>query len=157
MGGGRGGGGRPGGASQYKGTVRWESAKPILEALKTPLPDSCANHYVIGVSGFPLMSGRGRRSQDEGEGEPSQLPEGMVDRLKAFTFLQPKGKEPAQPGIVQRQQETGSASILFGFSKEMLALSPDDKEVTFSTHLGGLVVKTKFTLKEMMYHRELAA
>jgi hypothetical protein len=43
MGGGRGGhGGHTGSAPQYKGTVRWESAKPVLEALKTPLPEvSC--------------------------------------------------------------------------------------------------------------------
>lgn len=158
MGGGRGGRGGMGGSSQFKGTVRWETAKPILEALKTPLPDSFANHYVISVSGFPWMSGRGRRSQGEGEGETdaSQSPEDMLDRLKAFTSLQSKGKELVQPGIVQQQQTTGNPSLLFGFSKEILALGRDDKEVTFSTHLGRLLVKTNFTLKEMLYHGELA-
>jgi hypothetical protein len=46
MGGGRGGrgGGGSGGAQQYKGTVRWESVKPVQEALKTTLPESLAGH-----------------------------------------------------------------------------------------------------------------
>jgi len=35
-------------------------------------------------------------------------------------------------------------------------LTPDDKEVTFTTQLGRLDLKTKFNLKDMMYHKELA-
>jgi hypothetical protein len=46
--------------------------------------------------------------------------------------------------------------LLFGFSKEILTLSPGDKEVTFSTHLGRLAVKTKFNLQEMLYRGDLA-
>jgi hypothetical protein len=66
MGGGRRMGGSQGGGRgqqrgmSYKGTVRWESAKPVLDALKTPLPDAFANHYVIAVIGFPLPSGQRR-------------------------------------------------------------------------------------------------
>jgi hypothetical protein len=124
MGGGRAGrGDRTGSAPQYKGTVRWESAKPVLEALKTPLPESLADRYVISVSGFPMMSGR--RSQSEAQGEPSQSPQDMLEDLKALTSLQPKGKAIAQPGVVERQQTTnGSSSYLFGFSKEILSLGP---------------------------------
>lgn len=156
MGGGRGGrGDRTGSAPQYKGTVRWESAKPVLEALKTPLPESLADRYVISVSGFPMMSGR--RSQSEAQGEPSQSPQDLLEDLKALTSLQPKGKAIAQPGVVERQQTTtGSSSYLFGFSKEILTLGPDDKEVAFSTVLGRLAVKAKFNLKEMIYRGELA-
>jgi hypothetical protein len=89
MGGGRGGGrGRRGqSAESIKGTVRWESAKPILEALKTPLPDVFANHYVISVSGFPLSGGR-RRSQDDSDENSSKSTEDMLDRLKGLSFLE---------------------------------------------------------------------
>src|SRR5580692_3269941 len=46
MGGGRrGGGGMPG--QTFKGIVRWESAKPIRDALKDPLPEGFENQYVI--------------------------------------------------------------------------------------------------------------
>ncbi len=159
---GRGGGGRGGGrggGQPVKGMVRWESAKPILEALKTKLPDSFADHYVISVSGFPMMSGRRRwqgQGGDEGEGQQNApSPQEMLDRLKSFTSLEPKDKPIAQPGVVERQKDDNTV-LLFGFSKQTLALSPGDKEVTFSTRLGRLTVKTKFNLKEMLYHGELA-
>jgi hypothetical protein len=35
-------------------------------------------------------------------------------------------------------------------------LTADDKEVTFTTQMGRLEVKTRFNLKDMMYHKELA-
>ena len=51
---GSGGGGRRGGGGpmpvSYTATVRWESAKPVQEALKTPLPEGLAGAYVISVS-----------------------------------------------------------------------------------------------------------
>ena len=154
--GGRGRGRSGRSAQSVSGTVRWESAKPILEALKTPLPEAFADRYLISVSGFPLDSGRYRRSQESSDGNSSQSAEDMLERLKGLTYLEPKGRESAQPGIVQQQPTAGAGSILFGFSKEMLALKPEDKEVTFSTRLGGVTVKTKFNFKDMLYRGELA-
>jgi hypothetical protein len=156
---GRGRGGRGGGRSsesQPKGTVRWESAKPVLEALKTTLPESFAGHYVISVNGFPSTSGYGRGSQDESQGDSPQASQDMLDHLKAYTSLQPKDKALAQPGVVEPQPAAGGTSFLFGFSKEILVLGPDDKEVAFSTRIGRLNIKTKFSLKEMTYRGELA-
>jgi len=159
MGGGGMGRGRSRGGGQrsesIKGTVRWESAKPILDAMKSPLPEEFANHYVISVSGFPLSGGRRRRSQEDSDTNSSQSTEDTLDNLKALTYLEPKGREGVQPGVAQ-QPSSGAGIILFGFSKETLALKPDDKEVTFSTRMGGLNVKTKFNLKDMLYHGELA-
>lgn len=167
MGGGRMGGGYPGGMGggrrgggrqqmpSVQGTVRWESAKPVVEAMKAPLPDAFANHYVISISGFPLNGGR-RRSQDDSDSNSSQSTDDMLDQLKSLTFLEPKGRDGAQPGVVQKSPSSGGGTIWFGFSKELLALKPEDKEVTFSTKLGRLLVKTKFNLKDMIYHGELA-
>ncbi len=152
MGGGRGGRAPGAGAQQYKGTVRWESAAPVLAALKTPLLEAFANHYVISASGFPL-SGARRSSQD---GDSSQASQDAIEQLKAYTSLQPKSKEIAQPGVVQQQPSSGAGSFLFGFARDVLDLSRDDKEVTFSTRLGRLVVKTKFNLLEMTYQGKLA-
>jgi hypothetical protein len=159
MGGGGMGRGRSRGGGQrsesIKGTVRWESAKPILDAMKSPLPEEFANHYVISVSGFPLNAGRRRRSQEDSDTNSSQSTEDTLDNLKALTYLEPKGREGVQPGVAQ-QPSSAAGIILFGFSKETLALKPDDREVTFSTRMGGLNVKTKFNLKDMLYHGELA-
>ncbi len=146
MGGGRGGRGGSGPAQQTTGTVRWESAKPVLEALKVSMPESLADRYVIGVSGFPSIRGRDSQTPDSD----------MADRLKALTSLQPKGKELAQPGVVEQQVTTTGSSILFGFAKDIVNLDPSDSEVIFSTQLDGLTVKTKFDLRQMTYHGQLA-
>ena len=148
--GGIGGGGmgrrNPGSApmQSFKGTARWESAKPIVEALKSKLPEGFDNHYVISVSGIPI-SGRYQRSEDD----PN------VDHLKGVTFFEPKGKRDLQPGIIQLQTSS-YGSVLFGFSKELITVTPDDKEVMFTTTFGRLQIKTKFILKEMLYRLELA-
>jgi len=158
--GGGGGGSRRNGPGippqNYKGTIRWESAKPVIDALKAPLDEAFSNHYVISVTGFPVQELGSRRQQSQGE-DSSQSVQDVLDHLKGVTFLQPKEKRDIQPGIV-KQPAAGSygTTVLFGFSKEVLALKPEDKEVTFVTSFGRLDLKAKFNLKEMMYHGELA-
>jgi hypothetical protein len=159
--GGGGTGGRRGGqqpVQTYRGTVRWESAKPVLEALKTQLPDSFADRYVLSVSGIPLPnSRRGSRDDDDTDSNSnSESTRDMLDRLKSVTSLDPKGKVEAQAGVVEQQTTAGLGTILFGFSKSILSLKPEDKEVTFSTQFGRVEVRTKFNLKDMLYRGELA-
>jgi hypothetical protein len=155
MGGGRRNGGQP--LQNYRGTVRWESAKPVLEALKTSVPEAFAGRYVISVSGIPLNPGSRRGYQDDDDNDSnSQSTREMLDRLKSVTSLEPKGRPEAQPGVIQQQSTAGLGSILFGFSRDVVSLKPEDKEVTFSTQFGRVVVRAKFNLKEMMYRGELA-
>ncbi|HEY2016926.1 MAG TPA: hypothetical protein VGH38_25655 [Bryobacteraceae bacterium] len=152
------GGGRRSAGSYEKGTVRWESAQPIIDAQKTPLPEAFANHYVISVSGIPLRTGRRNDVQtddDNRKSDDNRDRDDSLDNLKQFTILEPKGKELVQAGVVQRSSNAYS-SFLFGFSKETLQLSKDDHEVSFSTKLGQLIVKAKFDLKMMTYHKKLA-
>jgi len=146
---GRGGQGRGGQASAFHGTVRWESAQSILDALKSPLPDAFDNRYVIAVHGIPLLS---ERYQGRDEGEDS---EPNLDNLKALSSLQVKGKDLVQAGVVRRQASTTNL-ILFGFAKDMLSIDKKDSEVDFSTQMGRLIVKARFSPKEMLYHGVLA-
>jgi hypothetical protein len=167
MGGGRNGGGYPQ-SSNYKGTVRWESAQPILDALKTPLPDAFAKHYVIGVRDIPLIENRPQQQtqnpDDTDQDSPklstpdtssSDASKRTLDNLKQMTNLTPKGRAPAQPGVVQ-QMTPGGSYFLFGFSKEFLDFGKKDHEVEFTTQLGKLIVKAKFDPSEMLYHGNLA-
>ena len=78
-----------------------------------------------------------------------------MDRLKALTSLQVKGRDFVQAGVAKRQIGTGS-SFLFGFSKELLTVNAHDAEIQFRTQLGRLIVKASFLPKEMLYHGELA-
>jgi hypothetical protein len=149
IGGRRGGqGGNPADSIPIQGidvTVRWESAKPVLEALKTSLPSEFADHYVIGVNGLSnSVSSAGKDKEDD-----------MLDRLKGSAFLQAKGKEAIQPGVVQRSKD--GSEVLFGFKKEFLPLSASDKDVQFSLNTGQISVKAKFDPKEMVYRGKFEA
>ena len=161
---GTGGGGRRGGGGpmpvSYTATVRWESAKPVQEALKTPLPEGLAGAYVISVSGVPILSSSRQHSDDpDSDTAVSKgLSDEVLDRIKNLTYLEPKGKSPAQPSAVQKGpiSSSGMPTLLFGFPREALQLTADDREVLFTTKLGQIEVKSKFNLKDMMYHSELA-
>jgi len=120
---------------EYKGVVRWESAKPILEARKGTIPEGFENHYVISLRGFPYGQGKN-----------------AVEKIKAASSLTAKGKDAVPADVAQ----VIDGVLVLGFAKDTLKLSPEDKEVAFATALGKVPVKTKFTLKEMMYHEELA-
>ena len=137
---------------QYQVVVRWLSAKPLRLAMKPAPPDSMANDYVISVTGLPLTDAVRRRSSDDEESAGSRA--AILDRIKGLTCLDPKGKSPAQPGVVQQASEPDT--ILFGFSRELLPLSADDRDVTFTTQIERVEVKTKFNLKDMHYRDELA-
>ena len=129
---------------KFQGTVRWASAKPIMLALKEKLPESLANHYLISVSGIPVISGH---EGDTAAGDSFEL-------LKTQTALQVKGKEAVQPGIVQ-QDSDDTSTLYFGFLNQFVDLS-GAKEVTFSTTMGPMSVKARFDLKKMIYRGELA-
>ena len=158
-GGGRGNGGgqsRGGSVSPYEGTVRWDSARPILDAMKSPLPEDFEGRYVISVSGIPLMSGRSTSAgEDNDEAASRRQEQDDLDRLKGLSSLQSKGKDIVQAGVVARQVGSGT-SFLFGFSRDMMPLAAHDAEILFTTQLGRLVVKAHFLPKEMLYHGELA-
>jgi len=68
-----------------------ESAKPVLEALKAPLPDTFANHYVIGVRRISMMSGR-PRTRTTTTGQTAQLPK-PARQPQIADVPQPKDKE----------------------------------------------------------------
>jgi hypothetical protein len=153
---GRGRGNGGGVASPYEGTVRWESARPILEAMKSPLPEAFKGRYVISVSGIPLLRERSMGPVDEDDSTASRRHEKEdIDRLKDLSSLEARGRDPVQAGLVTRQVATGS-SFLFGFSRELLPLEKRDTDFLFTTTLGRLVVKAHFVPKEMLYHGELS-
>jgi hypothetical protein len=144
-------GGYPQGQS-YKAVVRWQSAKVILDAVKTPLPKQFTNHYVISVGGIPVSPPQNRYQSSD---DSSQSNQDILDRMKGVTFLEPKDKRDVQPGIIV-QEPANYGDVYFGFSKELVTLRPEDKEVTFTTSFNRMPVKVKFNLKEMLYHGELS-
>jgi hypothetical protein len=123
----------------WKAIVRWESALPVREALHRGAPGAIPEDYVLNV--FGEVPGVDADSSDS--------------ILKASTTLEHKGDriklnriEPA-PGNGLSEDGT-----LFYFSR-LLALKLEDKEAIFTTRLGPLQVRCKFTLKDMLYRGNL--
>jgi hypothetical protein len=116
-------GGPRGSAGQsYKAVIRWDSALPVRDALKEPLPEGFENMYVISVGGIPLNAGsRSQSSSQYPSRYPSQYPpqqqqdespesdQKLLDRMRGATLLEPKDKRYLQPALVV-QQVVDSAS-----------------------------------------------
>lgn len=130
-------------AAQFPGYVRWLSAKPMILAMKLKFPPGFEGHYVIGLSGIPMISGH-----SDGRGGDS------YDALKEVTYLEVKGQEPAQPGIIQ-EDPSDTSTVLFGFLQQFLDLS-SAKSAEFKTSTGPFEIKARFDLKQMKYQHELA-
>jgi hypothetical protein len=142
-----------------QGVVRWESARPVLEAVKESLPRELGGHYVISVSGMPFPAPRVVDPAETGGAARARQREmeSVVDRIRSQTRLEVKGAT-AQPAIVQETPfgvgET--RTLLYGFSKVTRPLSAADSEVIFTTRIGAAQVKATFDLREMIYRNELS-
>jgi len=127
--------------------VRWESAQPILDALRAPLAADFEGHYVVSVTNLPFADAR--RAGRGGE----TTPDDSLDRIQNGATLEVQGKDPAEAGIARR---TRIGSILFGFSKDQLRLTASDGDIVFALNTQQLTLKTKFEAKAMIYHGKLA-
>ena len=124
---------------EWKATVRWESALPVREALHRGAPGQVPDDYILNVFG-----------------QVPGVETGVLDgSLKDNTRLEHKGDfikvNRVEPAPKSSESEDGT---LFYFSR-LLALELADKEVTFTTKLGPLALKCKFTLKDMIYRGNL--
>jgi hypothetical protein len=155
---GRGGGGQNTGGtreerpriSETEIIVRWESAQPLLDGLRYPMPEDFADHYVIGIGNLPEPQRIQRRSGDD----VRVSEEDILQQLQSGASLKAKGKESVGAGVVRRMRK-GSV-VLFGFSKELLPLGPSDKDILFTLNTEQFAVKAKFDPKEMVYRGQLA-
>ena len=163
--GGGNGRGRPSGGGRERGfraTVRWESALPVQEALRAgssgqkPDPDF-AKYYVIALIGdMPMVGGHRRGTNGDNDDDDTVQNERRQEMFKQYTRLERKGG-PMQLEKVEEGSRFGSKGpgTYFYFSR-LDDISMDDKQVTFSTKLGPMEIKTKFNLKDMLYHGKLA-
>jgi len=124
---------------EWKATVRWESALPVREALHPGAAGPAPDDYILNVFGEV----------------PGVDTDSLDPNLKENTRLEHKGDQiklsRIEPAPYNGRPEDGT---LFYFSR-ILALKLEDKEVTFTTKLGPLNVKCKFTLKDMLYRGNL--
>jgi len=123
----------------WKATVRWESALPVREALHRGAPGELPEDYILNVFGEV----------------PGADPDSGFAILKDNTTLEHKGDRIKLNRVELAPGNSASeAGTLFYFSR-LLALKLEDKEAIFTTKLGPLKVKCKFTLKDMLYRGNL--
>jgi hypothetical protein len=126
--------------------VRWESAQPILDALKTRLPPEFDGYYVLGVSNLPIAGIRP-------SGRAGDAPDDALERLQNGAALEAKGKDPVESGVARR---TRGGEILLGFSKDFLHLAATDREIIFGLAMEKFSIKARFDGKDMVYRGKLA-
>ena len=134
--------------------IRWQSARPVKQALAKAkygaevdtipqikeLVDREETHYVIAVAELP----RGF----------SRLDPKVQQTLKEITALAVKGRDLMHPEVIQLLPGEKSAVIYFAFSRAK-AITLEDKEVEFITHIGQIEIKKKFKLQEMVFSGKL--
>ncbi len=124
----------------WKAVIRWESALPVREALKTPDSPDFEKYYILNMVGDVPSGG------DDPEG---------LETLKPYTKLEHKGDEIHLSHVAVSPKTSRSPSgTLFYFSRG-LALRVEDKQAIFSTKLGPIDVRCKFTLRDMLYRGNL--
>ncbi len=132
----------------WKAMLRWQTALPVREALKLdPSPDF-DKFYILNMVGDVPSIGA---TPDEDATQRAA----RFETLKQVTKLEHKGDEILLSRVaVSPKNDFSLAGTLFYFSRG-LALRLEDKQAIFSTKLGPIDVKCKFTLKDMMYRGSL--
>jgi hypothetical protein len=132
----------------WKAVIRWESALPVQLALKgTPSPD-LEKFYILNMVGDVPSIGA---TPDEDAAQRAA----RFETLKQVTKLEHKGDEILLSKVeAAPRNDYTLAGTRFYFSRG-LALRLEDKQAIFSTKLGPIDVKCKFTLRDMMYKGNL--
>jgi hypothetical protein len=129
-------------AGKFHAVARWESARPIYSALKTRNEDA-AGFYILALIGdLPDLAGAG-------DDDPAARQQ-RGQMMREVTKLERKGDSPLYLDHIQ--PVTGGD--LFYFSR-LEPIQPSNKEITFTTRLGPIEIKAKFSLKDMLYHGKL--
>jgi hypothetical protein len=122
-----------------KGVVTWESAQPVREAFKVPLPPEFEDQYVIGVDGIPL-------------GETPYF-----DYLSGSTRLRCGGGKQWTAAVSEmRELVRNSVVYAFGFPRSSAPVARDSGDIFFETQFGPWLVQARFRPKEMVYRGRLA-
>ena len=146
--GGLSGRGGPSGFSAPNIRVRWESAQPMLDALKTRIPPEFDGHYVLGVMNLPIPGIR-----PSGRAGDAAAPDDVLERAQNGATLEVKGKGVVESGIARRAR---GGEILLGFAKDVLPIAATDREIIFGMAMERFSLKAKFDAKDMMYRGKLA-
>ena len=119
--------------------MRWQSALPIRQALKSKSTEGLADYYILAVVGDLAMA--------DPDADEAQR-ESRLDMMKQYTKLDRHGGAIPLANV----EPVKKVGTLFYFPR---AEPIKDGQVTFTTKMGPVEVKCKFTVKDMMYRGKL--
>jgi hypothetical protein len=140
--------------TEYKVLVRWESGLPVRLAHGIPsLPNDDVPHYILSVSRVPFafamaLSPGGPAPHDGKEG-PSRAE--MAERIWQSSSLQLDGSASIRADHANWAESDFEASTMIYFPQDRQPIGPSEREVTFVSQIGALVVRASFHPKEMIY------
>jgi hypothetical protein len=144
--------------SEFKAVVRWESGLPVRLARKTAtLPDKGVGQYMVSVGRLPLefieqSSGSGKISHDRG----AELDKtALAERVAKSSSLQRAGKDAIAANHAEWVESDFSPRVIIFFPLTGKPILPEDREVDLVSQIGGLLVRAKFSLKDMVYRDKL--
>jgi hypothetical protein len=138
-----------GSTGKWSATVRWDSALPVRDALKSPALRGSDENYIIALIGdIPAVS---VPSDDDSTAERQQ----KLDMLKEFTRIERKDDPLELQDIRIAPRTTRSPAGTWFYFSRVFPVMPEDKQVTFVTRVGPLEVKCKFVLRDMLYQGRL--
>jgi hypothetical protein len=144
--------------TDFKAVVRWESGLPVRLARKTAtLQDKGLGQYVLSVSRLPLefieqSSGNGTIHRDQGAGLDKTA---LAERFAKSSSLQRTGKDAIPANHAEWVDSDFSPRVVIFFPLGASPIQPEDRDVDLVSQIGALVVRAKFSLKEMVYRDRL--
>jgi hypothetical protein len=145
-------------ATEFRAVVRWESGLPVRLARKTAsLPDKGVGQYMLSVSRLPLefieqSSGNGTIHRDQGAGLDKTA---LAERVAKSSSLQRSGKDAIPANHAEWVESDFSPRVVIFFPLSEKPIQPEDREVDLVSQIGALVVRARFSLKEMVYRDRL--
>ena len=141
----------------FKLLVRWESGLPVRLARKMAPASNDGSHYMLSMSRLPMafmqaLSNGGRAGQGSAK---STDPAEMAARVAQFSFIRRDGKDPLPADQAYWSESDFESRIMISFSKGRQPIELTEREVTFVSRIGDLIVRAPFFLKEMLYHGKL--
>jgi hypothetical protein len=127
---------------KFQAVIRWESATPIRRARKlddSTAPPPGASHYVVSVTGFPLMP----RRPEDGEADSP---------IKAYTRLERPGHVTLHPAIVEFRK---GGMLVLTFDATADPITDSDREVQLVIGTGSLESRVKFYPRDMIFERQM--
>ncbi len=123
--------------SYLTGVIRWESAKPVLDALRVPLPQTFLDHHVISVSA-PVVQILMHASDNR------------LDDLKYLSTLEAHAFSLGRATIIE-PRAASVPTLWFAFPKKSVRIADGDSATRFETSFNGWIVEAKFDPQQMWY------